>query len=332
VIPFNDEQQRLLNNLTQYYEAWLGHARLLRAELAYRLQWKTVSGREYLYKIIDRHGNGTSLGAKSAANEAEFSRYTAAREAARAGERAAKSRLTVAGSLYRALRLPVIANPAAAILREADLRGMLDGALLVVGTNAMAAYELEAGARFAAGLDATEDFDLSWSGGRDDGAKLALQGAEGHSMFDLLKAVDDTYTVNTERTFQARNRGAYAVEVLTSPQSAGHLAPGEKLAPLSLPSQAWLLTGKPVRQVVCARDSTFARMVAPDPRIYALHKLWLSQQKSREPSKRSKDQAQGEALLEAIAAHMPHYRLDKGFTRGLPNELRKYLPKAGKRV
>ena len=163
MISFNEEQQRLLNNLTQYYDAWLGHARRLRAEFTYRLQWKTVAGREYLYKIVDRKGNGTSLGAKSAANEAEFSRYTAAREQVRAGERAAKSKLAVAGSLYRALRLPVIANPAAAILREADLRGMLDGTLLVIGANALAAYELEAGARFAAGLDATEDFDLSWS-------------------------------------------------------------------------------------------------------------------------------------------------------------------------
>lgn len=323
-MPFNDEQQRLLNNLTQYYDVWLGQARRLRNAFAYRLQWKTVAGRDYLYKIIDRKGNGTSLGAKSAANEAEYARYTAAREQVRAGERAAKSKLTVAGSLYRALRLPVIANPAAAILREADIRGMLDGVLLVVGTNALAAYELEAGARFAAGLDATEDFDLSFSGG--DAGRLSLQAAQGHGVFDLLKAVDDTYTVNTERSFQARNRNAYAIELLTSPERASRLAPDEKLLPLSLPSQAWLLAGKPVSQIVCARDSTCARIVAPDPRLYALHKLWLSQQKSRERAKRSKDQAQGEVLLEAIAAHMPHYRLDKVFARRLPEELRKYLP------
>jgi len=326
MIPFNDEQQRLLNNLTQYYGAWLGHARRLRAEFDYRLQWKTVSGREYLYKIVDRKGNGVSLGAKSAANEAEYSRYTIARDNARAGERGAKSRLAVAGSLYRALRLPVIANPAAAILREADLRGMLDGALLVVGTTALAAYELEAGARFAAGLDATEDFDLSWPG--DAAATLALQDQRGggYSVFDLLKAVDDTYTVNTERSFQARNRGAYSVELLSAPGAASRLAPGEKLSPLSLPSQAWLLAGKPVSQVVCARDGTFARIIAPDPRLFALHKLWLSKQRGRERSKRGKDQAQGEVLLKAIAAHMPHYRLDKVFLRKLPDELRKYFP------
>ena len=327
MVPFNDEQQRLLNNLAQYYEVWRGHARRMRGEFDDRLQWKTVAGKDYLYKIVDRKGNGTSLGAKSAANEAEYARYTAAREQSRAGERAAKSKLIVAGSLYRALRLPVIANPAAAILREADLRGMLEGALLVVGTNALAAYELEAGARFAAGLDATEDFDLSWAG--DGATTLALQGAAERGVFDLLKAVDETYTVNTERKFQARNRGAYSVELLCSPDAVNRLATGEKLLPLSLPSQAWLLAGKPVSQVVCARNGACARITAPDPRLYALHKLWLSQQKSRERSKRGKDQAQGEILLKAIAAYMPHYRLDKVFVRRLPDALREYLPGAG---
>ena len=322
MIPFNEEQQRLLNNLTQYYEVWRGAARRLRAEFAHRLQWKTVAGRQYLYKIVDRKGNGTSLGAQSAGNSAEFKRYTAEREAVRSAERAAKARLAIAGSLYRALRLPVIASPAAAILREADLRGMLDGALIVIGTNALAAYELEAGARFAAGLDATEDFDLSWSG--DDATTLSLQGAAGQGVFDLLKAVDETYTVNTERSFQARNRGAYAIELLASPESVKRLAPGEKLRPLTLASQAWLLAGKPVSQVVCARDSTVARIIAPDPRVFALHKLWLSQQKTRERAKRGKDQAQGDVLLKAIAAYMPHYRMDKRFVRGLPDELREY--------
>ena len=323
MIPFNEEQQRLLNNLSQYYDAWLAHARPLHDEYADRLQWKTVAGKQYLYRIVDRKGNGASLGPKSAATEAEFARYTTERDKFRAGARAAKSRLVVAGSLYRALRLPVIANPAAAILREADLRGMLDGALLVVGTNALAAYDLEAGARFAAGLDATEDFDLSWSG--DAVTTLALQGDATQGVFNLLKAVDDTYTINTERSFQARNRGAYAVDLLCSPLTVGHLAPGEMLSPLPLPSQAWLLAGRPVRQIVCARDGSVARIAAPDPRLFALHKLWLSKQKSRERLKRGKDQAQGEVLLKAIKTNMPHYPLNKAFLNKLPDELGRQL-------
>jgi hypothetical protein len=52
----------------------------------------------------------------------------------------------------------------------------------------------------------------------------------------------------------------------------------------------------------------------------------LSQQRNRERARRGKDHAQGEILLQAIAAHMPHYRLDNVHTRKLPEPLRKYAP------
>src|SRR3546814_2590152 len=70
------------------------------------------------------------------------------------------------------------------------------------------------------------------------------------------------------------------------------------------------------------RDGSPARIVAPDPRWFALHKLWMSQQLKRNPQKRPKDRAQGLALLDAVAVSMPHYPLDDCFEAALPPELR----------
>jgi hypothetical protein len=61
VKPFSDEQSRLLVNLRQPYETWVSAERDL-AALPYDLRRKTVGGREYLYRITDRSGNGKSLG------------------------------------------------------------------------------------------------------------------------------------------------------------------------------------------------------------------------------------------------------------------------------
>jgi hypothetical protein len=97
------------------------------------------------------------------------------------------------------------------------------------------------------------------------------------------------------------------------------------LAPIPLPEQEWLLEGRPVDQVVCGRNGTPARIVAPDPRWFALHKLWMSDQEKRNPLKRPKDRRQGEALLSAIAAEMPHYPLDEAFRTTLPPELLPYF-------
>lgn len=88
-----------------------------------------------------------------------------------------------------------------------------------------------------------------------------------------------------------------------------------------MPEQEWLLAGRPVDQVVGCRDGSPARIVAPDPRWFALHKLWMAAQAKRDPLKRPKDETQGLALLDAVARAMPHYPLDAAFRKQVPVEL-----------
>lgn len=317
-IPFNDEQRRLLANLAQFYDAWISAERSLRELPPGRLAWKRVSGREYLYQIVDRQGNGKSLGPRSPENEARYERYRAG-VAARDG---AAARFQDTGRMYRALRLPMLASAAADILREADSRKLLGESLLVVGTNAMPAYEIEAQSRLVARLDETEDFDLAWIG---SSTRFAVAAAPSSPVFEMLKAVDSTYTVNSERPFQARNAAAYEIELLVAPSKAQTLPPGEKLAPVPLPEQEWLLQGERVDQIVCARDGLPARIVAPDPRWFALHKMWLADKPKRDAKKRPKDKAQAEALLQLVASVMPHFPLDEKFSTSLPAELKEHF-------
>lgn len=310
LIPFTDEQARTLVNLRQRYEVWRDAERAWRA-LPYDLRRKRVGDYEYLYEIHDRSGNGTSLGRWDEAMAQRFDTYRAEKAALRDRRERARAATDEGARLARALRVPMLASAAGPILREADCRGQLDGALLVVGTNALLAYAYEAVARLGL-ADETEDFDLAWAG---------KEPASGTPFWDMLKAVDPTFTVNTERTFQARNAASYEVELLVAPSRAGARGRLDKPHPIPLPEQEWLLLGRPVDHVVACRDATAARIVAPDPRWFALHKLWLSAQDKRNPFKRRKDREQGLGVLDAVAEAMPHYPLDKAFKRNLPAEL-----------
>lgn len=140
----------------------------------------------------------------------------------------------------------------------------------------------------------------------------------------MVRRVDATFTLNTEREFQARNRDCYEVELLAAPSRIGTMGPREKPKPIPLPEQEWLLLGKPVDQVVPCRDGSAARLVAPDPRWFGLHKLWLGSQAKRDPLKRRKDIAQGNAVLDAVAEAMPHYPLDTAFEAAIPADLETY--------
>lgn len=320
----NDEQLRALANLESAYDAWMEVLREV-PDLKPWLAWRKSGGREYLYELRNRSGYGKSLGPRSDETEKLYEAYLV-----RQRERdIALERMKSLGDandqlarLYRALRLPVIDEAAGEVLRAADRRGLLGTALVVVGTNTMAAYEFEARHRFATGLDSTADCDLTWAAG--PGA-LAIVGSMPEPIMDMLKEVDELFTVNTEKPWQARNAKGYEVEILLAPSMAAHYPPGESLRPSSMREQEWLLLGERVTHVVVDRGGKPARIVAPDPRWMALHKLWLADKPGRSPLKVDKDRAQGRALLSAVRAHMPQFPLNSAFVLSVPDELRRYL-------
>ena len=315
VRSFSDEQSRLLVNLRQRYEVWMAAEQEL-AAMPYDLRRKTVSGSIYLYEIRDRSGNGKSLGPMNESRQVRFQEYHERKDALQAQIKGLRPALAESAALYRALRLPMLSSEAGPILRECDRRHLLGSHLMVVGTNAIAAYMIEANGTIAL-PDETEDFDLAWVAETPDDAERRV--------WDMLKAVDPTFTINSERDFQARNAKAYEVELLVAPSRANTLGAKDQPRPVPLPEQEWLLLGRPVDQVIGCRDGSPARIVAPDPRWFALHKLWMSAQAKRNPLKRPKDRKQGFALLDAVTAAMPHYPLDDALEASLPDELRPYL-------
>ncbi len=315
VIPFSDEQLRLLVNLEQQYEVWIDAERTF-AGLPYGLKWRTISGKDYLYELIDRSGNGKSLGPRSTENEAIFETYRQRKETQTERRDQSAARLAETCRIYRALRLPLLSSEAGTILREADRRSLLGSHLLVIGTNAMPAYMIEAGGRIVDAPDETQDFDLAWTAGES--------GHGANPVWSMLKAVDKTYTVNSERTFQARNASAYEVELLVAPSRVAGLSRRDQPKPMPLEEQEWLLRGRAISRVVVARDGSPARIVAPDPRWFALHKLWLSAQGKRNPLKRPKDSRQGTALLHAVRDSMPQFPLGPSFEADMPEALVPY--------
>jgi hypothetical protein len=311
VAPFSDEQTRALVNLEQRYQVWIDAERTLQS-LPYDLRRKTVGERAYLYEIGGRDGNGKSLGPWTAENEKTFAGYRERKANAKQRRDASRSILEESGRLCRALRVPMLANAAGGILREADRRRLLGTHLLVVGANAMVAYAVEAGGYIRDAPDETQDFDMAWCARTNEPLEVLWQ---------MLKSVDRTYTVNMERTFQARNAKAHEFEILAAPSRAESMSPLDRPRPIPMPEQEWLLLGNPVDRVVVCRDTSPARIVAPDPRWFALQKLWLSGQSKRDALKRPKDLKQGIALLNAVRETMPQYPLDQDFEASLPPEL-----------
>jgi len=308
-----DDGLRHAANMEMRYDAWLQAERQVATG---RLKWKTSAGKEYLYRIVGSNVSGVSLGLRSEATELRMQEY----ETAQLTVRRTAEALLKDGRMYRALRLPRIASYGARLLCELDIAGLLGDTVIVVGTNALCAYALEAGVLIDSSLEATEDFDLSWV--RDTTERPIP--VEAPSVFGVLKQVDGTFCVNSEKTYQARNSDGDEVELLVA-ESLSPLPNRERLRPVPLPEQEWLLPGDRISHITCGLDGRACRVVAPDPRWFALHKLWLSEKPQRNALKKDKDRNQGLTVLTMVDRFMPSFPIDEAFIGDLPPALKPYL-------
>lgn len=314
--PFSDEQARVIVNLDQAYHVWMDALRTLN-DMPYNMRIKEVSGREYLYEVTDRRGSMKSKGPIDPEKQAEFDQYKTEKAELKGRLALSKETLSEQASLYRALRLPMLPADAGKILREADRLRFLGDQAMVVGTNALIAYALEANGFIRDAPQETMDFDMALTGLNADEDRPTL--------WKVLKETDMTYSVNTERPFQARNAKAYEVEILSAPSRIGGQIAQDRPRPIPLPEQEWLLNGRRVDRVVGVRDGEAARMVVPDPRWFALQKLWMAEKPERDPQKKPKDHKQGTALLDAVWLTMRHYPMDNTFFEELPDALKPHF-------
>ena len=64
----------------------------------------------------------------------------------------------------------------------------------------------------------------------------------------------------------------------------------------------WYLSAPKLRQIVIGEDGFPAPLTVPDPRVFALHKLWLSKRPERDPLKKPKDREQAFLVAEPSPA------------------------------
>lgn len=307
--PFDDTALRTLVDLRDAYEATL-HIWRDQDTVDGRLVWKTVKGRDYLYHVFGNTGNGSSLGPRSDENEARYEAFREKKTSIKEQLADTEPDLKRAAAMYVAAGLPVIDSWAAKLFQHLDRSGLLGKEVIVVGTNAMPAYQIEAQLRTGQRLHATRDTDIAWIESEDPDEPV---------LWPVLREFDPTFTINQERPFQAIGRGRRELDVLAAPTTVSALR-NEPFRAAVLPEQEWLRMGTPLRHVVAGLDRTATAIVAPDPRYFALQKAWLSEKPGRDPLKAPKDQRQARLLWGWLAV-MPRYPVDAKFIDNLPAPL-----------
>lgn len=298
-VELRGEQQRQLIDAGDVFEAWREASAERRRRFVGSMRWVERSGKRYLLRKIGSRER--SLGPSSAETQEAYDRFIAGRDAN--GDRIAglARRLDQMAPVNKAMGLGRVPTVAARILRDLDVRDLLGHQLFVVGTNALYAYEARAGVRLSPDLLATGDVDLLY----DSRQRLSLVGREVRDvgLLGILRRLDHTFAPARRGDFRAVNRDGYFVDLIRpetrdpmrdrSSDALSDLA--DELHGSPIHGLAWLVNAPRFEAVAIAEDGYPVRLVCVDPRIFALHKAWISQAEERDPRKRTRDMEQAKA-------------------------------------
>lgn len=319
-----NEQRRQLVDAQQAFRAWReashefrhGYPPLYKGFRA-TMRWKQVRGKEYLYR------GEKSLGLRSPETERIKTDYSDQRTKLRARLTRLERRLDEMRPVNRALGLGRVPDIAARVLRKLDIEDLLGSHLFVAGTHALFAYEARTGVLFSGDLTATTDIDFLWDVRQR--FTFLMQNINERGVIGLLQQVDETF--KKTRSYRAENSDPYLVEVIRPQRKDEVFKPDPKitaadgdLEPAAMEGLEWLLSAPKFEEIAIGEDGRPLLISCIDPRVFALHKLWLSKQPTRVGLKRRRDLMQAQAVA-AVATQFMGLKFEKRALTGLPKEL-----------
>lgn len=322
---WTDNQRRIFLDTVQLYEAYID---AFRASRSYRggMHWKKSKGKAYLFRSRDRFGYGKSLGPRSPETERILRDFRHGKERSQNRLRALKERLKEQARFCRAVQIQRVHRTVAGILRVLDQYGLMGRNLCVIGTNALFAYEAAAGVFVDRPVLATRDMDLLW----DIQARLKLVTVGDQpppGLIDILRKSDRSFALNVGQRFRAVNNEGYLVD-LVKPEPKNIMAAERRrfgeagdLEAVEIRNLQWLLSSPKFKHVVIGEDGYPAMMTCPDPRAFALHKIWLSKRADRDPLKITRDRHQAHTVAYLLARYMPQYRFTSNELKMFPKRV-----------
>ncbi|EJN02765.1 nucleotidyltransferase domain-containing protein [Phyllobacterium sp. YR531] len=323
----SSEQIRQHVDTAQAYEVYQASVKEYDQRFSGSMSWKTsTNGKPYLYK---KTGNiWKSLGPKSLDTELNYSQFHSGRENSRDRISRLAQRLDELAPVNRAMGLGRVPLLTARIIRALEKLGLIGTAIDVVGTNALFIYERMAAVHISSGLLSTQDVDLLMDSRFN--LRLIAKDFSSKGLIGLLQKIDHSFRPLAKNGYRAANRDGFLVDlikptpknVLLNTEKARFSADAEDLQAIEIEGLSWLVNSPKASVIVMDERGYPLSFTCPDPRAFALHKLWLSRRKDRDAAKRLRDEQQARIVAELIRTRLQHLSFDALDLQALPYSLR----------
>ncbi|HMN87875.1 MAG TPA: GSU2403 family nucleotidyltransferase fold protein, partial [Bauldia sp.] len=256
-----------------------------------------------------------SIGPRTPATERLHAQFEEERRRARERMVEVERLLDRQAAVNRVVGIGRVPLAGARIIRALDGAGLLGTRIRIVGAHAVHAYEAAAGGTLEPEPGVAGDgHPIAQSGQR---IGLAATGPVSEvTLLALLRTTDRSFETG-RGGFRAVSRSGFAAILLKPPAGAGDAAAdGPGAAGL-----AWLDDPPPFEAVALDERGAPVRIVAPDPRLFVVHRLWLSEQPDRSAAERTRDRAEAESVAAIVSGRFVHLPFDRQALRAVPPAL-----------
>ena len=319
-VELTADQRRQRIDAVQAFEVWRQSDREFRHSYRGSMHWQRKPSGEYLAR---KYGQvWTQVGKRSPETEQIKADYTAQRTAIKTRLTNLEKTLARMDKINKAMNLGRVPDIAARVLAKVDEADLLGRHVAVAGTHSLYAYEARAGIFFAGELTATKDIDFLFDVRQR--FTFLMSEVKERGFIGLLKQVDGTF--RKLKSYNAANNDPYVVDLIRplrkneqskeEPQLT--LNPGD-LQPAAIEGLQWLVNAPKFEETVIGESGRPIRICCVDPRVFALHKLWLSRREDRRADARKRDALQAAAVAIAARDYMG-LKFDKRELSSLPKD------------
>jgi hypothetical protein len=301
---YTTSQRKQYINAKQLYEHYVGKKSQYLMHYNLSMYWRSSGGKEYLTKKNSARKKVDSLGVKSTETIKIYEEFLRHKKELKEELATLEEKLEKIRKLNKIEFLTRVPLALIEIYQKInELR--LDDKMVLIGTNALYAYEAHCALFVEDEQLATDDIDLLAKENKELSMVFKEVLPQG-KLTSLIKLIDKSFEQDPKAPYRFRNKKGVLLEIISpiTGEKINKKSGFMDILDLEMNGMQWLKNSRIFRSLVIGENGKCAMLSTIHPLEYAVYKSWLSLQADRNIHKRNRDNEQSQLVTQLIEKYM----------------------------
>ena len=308
---YTTSQRKQYINSKQVYEYYIEKKNEYFMNYNLSMYWRKSKEKEYLTKKHSSSDRVTSLGVKNEETIKIYEDFLQHKSFLKEELSLLEAKLEKIRKLNKIEFLTRVPSALIEIYQKIN-ELKLDDKMILIGTNALYAYESHCALFIEDEQLATEDIDLLAKESKELSVIFREVLPKG-KLTSFVKLIDKSFEQDKKLPYRFRNKKGVLLEII-SPTNSKKIVKKNifmDILDLEMEGMQWLENSRIFKSMVVGENGKIAILSTIHPLEYAVYKHWLSSQLSRNVHKKNRDFQQSELVTKLIKEYMVNIEIEE---------------------